>query len=127
MAGTTDLLKHVLLLEDDHDIRVLLRMALEEKGFYVTMTARASDARTMLERVKIDFMVANVMLPDGTCFPAVDFARQKEVPVLLMTGSVEQMARLQAEGEYYLAKPFHLSELIRQISAALLEDVARTA
>ena len=37
MADHANFQKHVLLLEDDHDIRVLLRMALEEKDFYVTM------------------------------------------------------------------------------------------
>ena len=123
MSEPASALKHVLLLEDDHDIRTLLRMFLEEQGLYVTMTDNAADARTILERVKIDAMISNMVLPGGTAFVAVDFARQKGIPALLITGSVEQMAQLEADGEYFLAKPFRLAELTNR----LYELMARSA
>jgi DNA-binding response OmpR family regulator len=109
--------KHILLLEDEHDISILLRHALEAEGFYVTFTLRLADALTLLERVKIDLLIANMVLPDGLGTEAADLARQKDIPFLLMTGSVERMAQLESNGSYFLAKPFKLAAFIEQVIA----------
>jgi DNA-binding response OmpR family regulator len=108
-------MKHVLLLEDEHDISILLRRALEEKGFYVTYTPRLADAMQLLDRMKFDILIANVILPDGIGTTATDLARQKDIPFLLMTGSIDRMAELEATGHYYLAKPFRLDPFLAQV------------
>lgn len=118
-ARTPNPMRHILLLEDEHDIQILLRTALEDHGFYVTYTARVSDARAILERIKIDLVIANVILPDGNSLATIEFAKQKGIPTILMTGSIEHMARLEANGEYYLAKPFTLAELVAQVQSHL--------
>ena len=108
-------MKHVLLLEDEHDISILLRRALEEKGFYVTYTPRLADAMQLLDRMKFDILIANVILPDGIGTTATDRAKQKDIPFLLMTGSIDRMAELEANGHYYLAKPFRLDPFVAQV------------
>ena len=108
-------MKHVLLLEDEHDISTIVRYALEAKGYYVTFTSRLADAMVLMERMKFNFLIANVVLPDGLGTVATDRARQKEIPFVLMTGSIERMAELEANGHYFLAKPFRLEELVEQV------------
>ena len=110
-------MKHVLLLEDEHDISILLRHALEEKGFYVTYTPRLSDAMLLLDRMRFDILIANVILPDGIGTVATDRARQKDIPYLLMTGSIDRMAELETNGQYFLAKPFRLEPFVAQVIA----------
>jgi two-component system OmpR family response regulator len=104
-------MKHILLLEDDAGIVDLLSSLLEEDGYYVSSTARADDAREILERAKVDLLIADIVLPGGTAFPAIDEARKRNVACLIMTGSFPHMAQLEANGEFYLSKPFKLREL----------------
>lgn len=79
-------MKHILLLEDDEDVSSLLIRLLEDEKYYVSVTARVADAREILERVKVDLFIADVLLPDGTAFAALDTAKRREVPYFLMTG-----------------------------------------
>jgi DNA-binding response OmpR family regulator len=119
MAGSRNGLKHVLLVEDEHDIAIMLRRVLEERQYYVTFTPRLAQARAVLERVRVDLVIANVILPDGTGMEAVDLARQRDIPFLLMTGSVEHMIRLEDNGTFYLAKPFRLIEFLGEVESRL--------
>lgn len=102
-------MKHILLLEDNPGVVDLLLMILEEAGYYVSVTARVGDAKEMLERSKVDLFIADILLPDGTAFPAIDEAKRRNIPYLLMTGSPRHMAQLEVNGEFHLAKPFKLT------------------
>jgi two-component system, OmpR family, response regulator len=101
-------MKHILLLEDDSGVVDVLSAILEDGGYYVSTTARVADAKEVLERSKVDLLIADIVLPGGTAFSAVDEAKRRNVPHLLMTGSWPHMAQLEANGEFHLAKPFKL-------------------
>jgi DNA-binding NtrC family response regulator len=103
-------MKHILLLEDDSGVVDLLLMILEGAGYYVSTTARVNDATQMLERSKVELFIADILLPDGVAFPAIDEAKRRNIPCLLMTGSPRHMAELEANGEFHLAKPFRLKD-----------------
>ena len=105
-------MKHILLLEDDADVSSVLLRLLEEEKYYVSATARVADAREILERVKTDLFIADVLLPDGTAFAALDAAKQHNVPYLLMTGSLSHMAEFAANGQFHLSKPFKIADFI---------------
>jgi DNA-binding NtrC family response regulator len=108
-------MKHILLLEDDSGVVDLLSMILEDAGYYVSTTARVSDATQMLERSKVDLFIADILLPDGVAFPAIDEAKRRNIPFLLMTGSLHHMAQLKANGQFHLAKPFSLKDLTESV------------
>lgn len=108
-------MKHILLLEDNSGVVELITALLEEAGYYVSTTARVNDAKQMLERSKVDLLIADILLPDGVAFPAVDEAKRQNIPYLLMTGSLSQMAELEANGEFHLAKPFKLSDFTESV------------
>lgn len=102
-------MKHILLLEDDAGVSSVLVGLLEEENYYVSITTHVGDAREFLERIKVDLFIADLLLPDGTAFAAVDTAKQREVPYFLITGSISHMAELEANGEFHLSKPFKIS------------------
>jgi DNA-binding response OmpR family regulator len=56
---------HILLFEDEYDVGIMLRRALGERGYSVSVTAALDDARQMLERAKFDLVIVNILLPDG--------------------------------------------------------------
>jgi DNA-binding response OmpR family regulator len=107
--------KHLILLEDDRDVAAMLTRLLGEEGYYVTCATRTADACEVLERVKVDLLIADVLLPDGTCFAAVDIAKRKGVPYILMTGSPDQMAQLRTNGDFHLSKPFKLIAFMDEV------------
>jgi len=105
-------MKHILLLEANHGFSSVLARCLEEEKYYVSTTARIADAVKVLERVKVDLFIAEVLLPDGTAFAALDAAQSRKVPYFLMTGSPAHLAELEANGQFHLAKPFKLSDFM---------------
>jgi len=111
--------KHILLLEDDHRVAEALLLILEEEGYYVSFAMRVADAQNVLERTKVDLLVADILLPDGTSFELVDEAKRRGVPHLLMTGSPQHMAQLEANGEFHLSKPFRLANLLSEVRARM--------
>jgi two-component system OmpR family response regulator len=107
--------KHILLLEDHSGVADLLARLLEEEHYYVSCAIRIADAQVVLEQVKVDLLIADIILPDGTAFGLVEVAKKRRVPYLLMTGSIEHMAQLEANGEFHLAKPFKVGSFIGEV------------
>ena len=105
-------MKHILLLEDHGHVTSVLARLLEEEKYYVTSTALIAVASELLERVKFDLFIADVVLPDGTAFGALDIAKRHKVPFFLMTGSAAHMAELEANGQFHLSKPFKLADFM---------------
>jgi DNA-binding NtrC family response regulator len=105
-------MKHILMLEDHGGVTSVLSRLLEEERYYVTSTALIAVARELLERVKFDLFIADVLLPDGTAFAALDVAKLHNVPYFLMTGSITHLAELEANGQFHLSKPFKLAEFM---------------
>ena len=108
-------MKHILLLEDDHSIVDLLSTLLEEDGYYISSTARVADGMQILQKTKVDLLIADIVLSDGTAFSAIDEAKRRNIPYLLMTGSWPHMAQLEANGELHLTKPFKLKDFTSQV------------
>jgi DNA-binding response OmpR family regulator len=105
-------MKHVLLLEDNGGVASVLGLLLKDANYDVTSAQFVADACKLLERKKVDLLIADVLLSDGTALAAAEAAKRLHVPYFLMTGSYEQMALLDDNNEFYLGKPFHLIELL---------------
>ena len=108
-------MKHILLLEDDRSIVDMLSDLLEEDGYYVSSTSRVADATQILQKVKVDLLIADIVLSDGTAFAAIEEAKIRNIACLLMTGSWPHMAQLEANGELHLTKPFKLKDFAAQV------------
>jgi len=86
-------MKHVLLFEAEHDVGIMLRRTLEERGYSVTVTAALDVAHQMLQRAEFDLVIVNILLPDGAAFDLVEMARRRGIRAFFMTGSSSGSSR----------------------------------
>ncbi|MTI10228.1 response regulator [Curvivirga aplysinae] len=114
---------HVLVVDDDAEIRDLLQRFLSKEGYRVTVAEDAADARNKLAFFEFDLLIVDVMMPGETGLEFTESLRtQTTVPILMLTAMGETEARiagLKAGADDYLAKPFEPMELILRIQSIL--------
>ena len=108
-------MKHILLFDEDRSVADLMSTLLEDDGYYVSSTGRVADATQILQKTKVDLLVADIVLSDGTAFAAIDEAKRRNIIYLLMTGSWPHMAQLEAYRELHLTKPFKFKDFTSQV------------
>jgi two-component system, OmpR family, response regulator len=120
--GTTPL-PHILVVDDDREIRELLAKFLEKQRFRVTSVRDAREARRVWPNGMFHLVVLDLMLPGES---GLDFARwlrsQSEIPIVMLTALGEETDRiigLELGADDYLAKPFNPRELLARIRAVL--------
>lgn len=121
---------HILVIDDDASLRVLLRKFLNKHGYRVSVAESIAEARIQMQMFIFDLLVVDVMLPDetGVEFTAQlrggsgNFVEVRDVPVLMLTAkgeSDDRISGLQAGADDYLLKPFEPQELVLRIEAIL--------
>lgn len=121
----TDLTQgHVLLVEDDEDLRALVAKRLSEEGFYVETASSGPEALDLVGDAVPDLVLLDVMLPglDG-----IEVCRRlrTEHPLLyimMLTARAEELDRvvgLEVGADDYVTKPFSLQEVVARVRAAL--------
>jgi two-component system, OmpR family, response regulator len=118
------MLPRVLVIEDDGDLRRLLRRGLEEEGFEVMHASTGRDAVSLAESEDPNLLVVDIGLPDADGRDVVQAVRSRgvESPVLFLTARdqiVDRLAGFSAGGDDYLTKPFEFAELIARLRALL--------
>ena len=113
----------LLIVEDEADIRELLRYNLEREGYKVLACASAEEAMETLARTVPDLVLLDLMLPgeDGLTL-CRDLRARSSLPVVMLTAMGEEMDRiigLEMGADDYLAKPFNPRELLARIKAVL--------
>ena len=114
---------HILVVDDDREIRTLLSDYLQKNGYRVTAVAEGKAMRRTLEQTHIDLIVLDLMLPgeDGLKL-CRDLRAQSQIPVLMLTALGEEIDRvlgLEVGADDYLPKPFSPRELVGRIKAIL--------
>jgi two-component system OmpR family response regulator len=115
---------HILIVDDDAEIRSLLARYLGEQGFRVSVASNRSECESRLASSDPDLIVLDVMLPDGSgldiCRGLQD--RRPRTPVILLTAlkeDVDRIVGLEIGADDYLGKPFNPRELVARIKAVL--------
>jgi len=114
---------HILIVDDDKEIRDLLGRFLDKHGLRVTAAADGREMKKALEDRKIDLIVLDLMLPgdDGLTL-CRNLRAASSVPIIMLTAMGEEMDRivgLEMGADDYLAKPFNPRELLARIKAVL--------
>ncbi|PXW64334.1 two-component system OmpR family response regulator [Chelatococcus asaccharovorans] len=114
---------HILIVDDDAEIRRLAGKFLREHGHKVTA---AQDAREMREAMKagpVDLVILDIMLPGVSGLDLCrDIRRTSDVPIIMLTArgsDVDRIVGLELGADDYLAKPFNPRELLARIHAVL--------
>lgn len=114
---------HILVVDDERDIRDPLATYLSRSGMRVTKAENAGVARQALETQGIDLVLLDVMMPGEDGLSLLGFIRAtSRVPVILLTARAEETDRvigLEVGADDYVAKPFSPRELEARIKAVL--------
>lgn len=109
----------VLLIEDDCDMRKLLRLSLRDEGYRVLAAGTAERGLALFHREEPDLVVLDVVLPDMDGFDMCRVLRQESgVPVLFLTGrksEFDKVLGLKLGADDYLTKPYSLKELLARL------------
>lgn len=114
--------RHILVVDDDREIRDLVGRALEKEGFRVTRASDGVEMRKRLEAGAIDLIVLDIMLPgkDGLALCRDLRAQSIATPVILLTARGDEIDRvlgLEMGADDYVPKPFSARELVARIRA----------
>jgi two-component system, OmpR family, response regulator len=114
---------HILVVDDDREIRDLLSKFLERQGMRVTAARDAKEARRLWPLGRYHLVVLDLMLPGES---GLDLARwlraEAAVPIVMLTAMAEETDRivgLELGADDYLGKPFNPRELLARIRAVL--------
>ena len=126
MPSLADAPDHILVVDDDRELRHLLAEYLEKQGLRCTVVADGRQMRAALEKGRFDLVVLDLMLPgeDGLtlCRNLRATPARANLPVLMLTARNEDMDRilgLEMGADDYLTKPFVPRELLARIRAIL--------
>ncbi|MHB1299532.1 MAG: response regulator [Burkholderiales bacterium] len=121
---------HILIVDDDKEIRALLGDYLQKNGFRVTAVADGRGMQSVLDGDPVSLIVLDLMLPgeDGLVL-CRNIRAGSDVPVMMLTAKGDDMDRivgLEMGADDYLAKPFNPRELLARIKSILRRAKARS-
>jgi two-component system, OmpR family, response regulator len=114
---------HLLIVDDDREIRGLLAQYLEKHDFRTTAVPDGKEMRRVLERSHVDLLVLDLMLPgeDGLSL-CRELRGRSQLPIIMLTArgeDVDRIVGLELGADDYVAKPFNPRELLGRIKAVL--------
>ena len=114
---------HILVVDDDAEIRSLLRDYLQKNGYRVTAVGDGKGMWAAFGQARADVIVLDLMLPgeDGLTL-CRDLRARSDIPILMLTARGEETDRivgLEMGADDYLAKPFNPRELLARIKSIL--------
>jgi len=115
--------EHILIVDDDVEIRTLLRDYLERNGLRATAVADGRGMRAALDTGRFDLVVLDLMLPgeDGLTL-CRELRAHSRLPIIMLTARGEETDRivgLEMGADDYIPKPFSPRELLARIKAVL--------
>lgn len=115
--------RHILAVDDERGVRNMLQRYLEQEGFEVTLAGDGAAMREVLAERQVDVILLDLGLPDAN---GLELAREvrmtSDIPIIMLTGRGEMVDRvvgLELGADDYVAKPFHLRELLARIRTVL--------
>ena len=115
--------EHLLVVDDDPEIRDLLARYLARNGYRVSVAEDADSLRRALAADRVDLLILDIMLPgrDGLDITR-DLRASSAIPIIMLTARGEDTDRivgLEIGADDYLAKPFNPRELLARIKTVL--------
>ena len=120
---------HLLVVDDDANIRTMLRRYLSGEGFVVSEAADGEAARAQLRKTPVDLVLLDVTMPGEDGFSLARAIRAgSQIPIIMLTGKgdlIDRVVGLESGADDYIAKPFHLREVLARIRTVLRRTAAQ--
>ena len=118
-----DFIAHILVVDDDEGIRLLVKKYLNENNYLVTTADTAENADQKIKLINFDLIILDIMMPGKSGLEFIKENKNKlETPVILLTAkgeAIERIEGLEIGADDYLPKPFEPRELILRIQNIL--------
>ncbi len=125
-----NMIKKMLIAEDDANIAVLLRLYMEKEGFEVSLASDGGEAMRLYRTIRPHIILLDVMMPvmDGWQICS-EIRRESDVPIIMLTARGETNDRitgLEGGADDYIVKPFEMREVIARVHAVMRRSLPQT-
>lgn len=119
----------ILIIDDERQMRELIRTFLEKEGYTVMEAKDGVDALSILHKTKPHLCIVDVMMPymDGYHF-AQEMKRVSNIPLIFLSAKGEEWDKIQGlklGGDDYIVKPFLPGELLARVESVLRRTYTR--
>jgi len=121
----------ILAVDDESDVLLIVKTALQVEGYRVLTAADGPDALKTAHDEKPDLVLLDVMMPGMDGFEVLDKLRQDDVtcriPVIMLTGLSERERKrsaIERGTKYYIVKPFDFQDLVSKVRLAIEDTEA---
>ncbi|HVY81325.1 MAG TPA: response regulator [Steroidobacteraceae bacterium] len=116
-VGLMSTARHIVVVDDDREVRGLLAQFFEKHGFRVTAIPDGRSLRRVLATQRVDLVVLDIMLPGGEDGLTIcrRLSMEAQIPIIMLTArgdEVDRIIGLEIGADDYLAKPFNPRELL---------------
>ncbi|MBP3597484.1 MAG: response regulator transcription factor [Clostridia bacterium] len=115
-------MKKVLIVDDEEEIREILRMNLELAGYECIEAEDGEKAVQILEKENPEIILLDVMLPKKDGFQIAEEIVKNDIPIIFLTAkenTMDKVKGLKLGADDYIVKPFDSMELLARIEAVL--------
>lgn len=114
---------NILIVEDDSNVRKLVRVNLAKRGYTVSEAEDSHQALALFQSVPVDLVLLDLVLPGLSGVDICAWIRARsEVPIIILSARLEEdlkVAALDAGADDYITKPFSSEELLARVRAFL--------
>ncbi len=112
--------KHILVVDDNDDVRDVIVDTLREYRYRVSAASDGSAMRDFLQTGDtVDCVILDALMPGDASSSLVLHLQERNIPVIIISGSSDSMSYAADNGHQLLRKPFRLQELHSAVIAAL--------
>ena len=117
---------HILMADDETEIRELLRLYLEKDGYTVWEAGDGMEALALLKREKIDLAILDIMMPSPDGYRILqNIRRDSNIPVILLSAKSsdsDKILGLDLGADDYITKPFVIEELVARLKSHIRRE-----
>jgi two-component system, OmpR family, response regulator len=113
---------HILIVDDQQEICQVVQEYLNEEGYRVSVAYDGRDMRRVIDQSAVDIVLLDVVLPgeDGLTLARLLRTERPDIGIIMLTGrgdTLDRIIGLELGADDYLAKPFHLRELLARVKS----------
>lgn len=115
---------HILIVDDEQDICTLVDQYLSDEGYQVSVAHDGAAMRQVIAQDPVDLVLLDIVLPneDGLSIARQLRVENPNIGIIMLTGrgdTIDRIVGLEMGADDYLAKPFHLRELLARVKSVV--------